>query len=158
LWFQVLLWTGAGFSLVALTAIVSAILWFAFQRFARPRKRDPRERRETVEPASSLVDDLGDLLGALARRFRRSPRARTAVQIRRLYFDMLDAASMRGLERPASATPLQFAPSLDAHFASDVPSSISRAFAASRYGEVAIDAEIVRELEHSWHALEIHSF
>ena len=106
--------------------------------------------RESIEAESSLAADLGDLLGAIGRRFRRSPRPQQAVQIRRLYFEMLDAAESRGLSRPAAATPLQFAPSLDAHFGSAVPSSISRAFAASRYGELAIDAEEVREVREGW--------
>jgi hypothetical protein len=92
-------------------------------------------------------------MGAITRRFRRPPRPQQALQIRRLYFDMLDAAQARGLERPSAATPLQFAPQLDAHFSSPLPSAISRAFAESRYGELAIDVDVVRRLRDGWHAL-----
>jgi hypothetical protein len=149
-WWQAFWWTLGISSLLVVLIIATLLLWFAFRRFVRSKPRDPRERRESIEPASSLASDLGDLLGAIGRRFRRPPRPQQAVQIRRLYFEMLDAAEAGGLSRPAATTPLQFAPSLDAHFGSAVPSSISRAFAASRYGEVAIDAEVVRDLRSQW--------
>jgi hypothetical protein len=72
------------------------------------------------------------------------------VAIRRLYFEMLDAAGRRGLERADAQTPLQFAPALDAQFASGVPSEISAAFVESRYGERAVDDERVRRLREQW--------
>jgi hypothetical protein len=152
-WWRVLWWTIGISSFVMLLLVAIAVLWLAFRRFARANARDARERRESIEPASSLAADLGDLLGAIGRRLRRGGRARHALQIRRLYFEMLDAAEARGVARPASATPLQFAPALDAHFASGVPSSISRAFAASRYGEIAIDADELRKLREGWRTL-----
>jgi hypothetical protein len=150
LWQRLLVWTLFGGAGAAVTAIALVVLWYAFRRFARDREMDDRERREDIEPASSLRDDLSDLLAALRRRLRPPARPQSAVQIRRLYFDMLDAASARGLVRPEAATPLQFAPALDAHFASEVPSSISRAFAASRYGELPIDPAEVRSLRARW--------
>jgi hypothetical protein len=152
-WQQLLIWAGFIGGAIPLVAIALILLWYAFRRFARARQ-DDRERREDIEPSSTLLGDLGDMFGAFTRRFRRGPRPQSAVQIRRLYFEMLEAAEVRGLERPASATPLQFAPALDAHFGSDAPSSISRAFAASRYGEVAIDAGEVRELRSSWNRIQ----
>jgi hypothetical protein len=148
-WQQILVWAMFIGGAIPLVAVALVVLWYAFRRFARKRE-DERERREDIEPASTLLGDLGDMIGALARRFRRGPRPQSAVQIRRLYFEMLDAAAARGLERPSAATPLQFAPALDAHFASAVPSSISRAFAASRYGEVPIDPAEVGQLRTSW--------
>ncbi len=153
LWYQILVWIFGGGAVAMALAVAAAVLWFAFRRFTRSRERDPRERREDIEPASSLRDDLGDLIGALARRFQRAPRPQSFFQIRRLYFEMLAAAAASGLERPASATPLQFAPSLDTHFASGVPSSISRAFTASRYGDLPIDAAIVRDLRSRWNTV-----
>jgi hypothetical protein len=151
-WQRVLIWAGFISASIPVVAIALYALWYAFRRFARVQE-DERERREDLEPASTLMGDLGDMVGAFARRFRRGQRAQSAVQIRRLYFEMLDAAAARGLERPAAATPLQFAPALDAHFASGVPSSISRAFAASRYGEVAIDGGEVDALRNTWDRL-----
>jgi hypothetical protein len=153
LWFRLIVYAVGGAVLTAIAVIALMLLWNAFRRFARPRQRDPRERRESIEPASSLAADLGDMFGAIARRFRRPPRAAQAVQIRRLYFEMLDAAASRGITRPPAATPLQFAPHLDEYFSSAVPSSISRAFAESRYGELPIDADEVRLLRSRWQAL-----
>ncbi len=153
LWWKALVWAMGISAFAVILAVTTLLLWFAFRRFARQRGRDARERRESIEPASSLAADLGDLMGAIARRLRRTPRAQNAVQIRRLYFEMLDAAQARGLDRPLAATPLQFAPSLDAYFASTVPSSISRAFAESRYGERAIDTSVVRDLRERWRGL-----
>ena len=153
-WQQVLVWLVGGGAVAVGLAITAALLWLAFRRFARPRKPDDRECREDIEPASSLRDDLGDLLGTFARRFRRAPRAQTAVQIRRLYFEMLDVAAVRGLERPPAATPMQFAPVLNAHFRSDTPAAISSAFAASRYGELPVDPETVSDLRSRWNAID----
>jgi hypothetical protein len=151
--FRIFWWAVGITAGVVVLAIATLLLWSAFRRFAKTRERDPRERRESIEASSSLASDFGDLVGAIARRFRRARRAPHAVQIRRLYFEMLEAAESRGVPRPPAATPLQFAPSLDAHFRSAVPSSISRAFAESRYGDVAIDAGVVRELRSAWSAL-----
>ena len=121
-----------------------------FRRFTK-RKRRPIEKREQIEAESLLAEDLGAMLGALARRFRRSPRrTASAIAIRRLYGEVLDRAAADGLERPASATPLQFAPALDAHFASDAPSAISDAFAASRYGAHEPPEALVRSLRERW--------
>jgi hypothetical protein len=150
LWQRFLVW---GIFIVAtfpVAALALALLWFAFRRFAQRRLGDDREHREDIEPASTLREDLADMFGALMARFRRAARPQSAVQIRRLYFEMLEVAASRGLERPAATTPLQFAPVLDAHFRSATPSAISRAFAASRYGELPFDPSHVRELRAMW--------
>ena len=76
------------------------------------------------------------------------------IAVRRLYHEMLEQAAGAGLERPQAATPLQFAPLLDAHFASDVPSAITGAFAASRYGAHDVGEPVVSELRERWHALD----
>jgi hypothetical protein len=151
-WWQVFWWGVGSTALILISLVALVLLWSSFRRFAR-RKADAHERRESLEPASSLAADLGDLMRGIAQRFRRSPRAQHALEIRRLYFEMLDAADATGLARPAAATPLQFAPSLDAHFASPVPSSITRAFAESRYGELPIPGEAVAQLRQGWDAL-----
>ena len=66
---------------------------------------------------------------------------------------MLDRAAADGFERPAAATPLRFAPTLDRQFASDVPSRITDAFTASRYGAREIDDALVRDLRQEWDEL-----
>ncbi|MEX2226320.1 MAG: DUF4129 domain-containing protein [Dehalococcoidia bacterium] len=150
LWFRVLFTIAMTLGAVAIGALVLFLLWQAFRRYVRRRVTDPREQREDIEPASSLAGDLASLIGALGRRFRRGEGAASSVAVRRLYFDMLSAAEERGLERSPSLTPLQFAPALDAEFASDAPSAISAAFVESRYAGHTIDEVRVRMLRQRW--------
>jgi hypothetical protein len=72
------------------------------------------------------------------------------VAIRRLYAEVLAAAGEQGLERPPATTPARFAPALDAHFASGLPSEITSAFVESRYGERVVDDARVRALTERW--------
>jgi hypothetical protein len=154
LWTRIVGWIIAGgvFSLIALGTIV--VLWMLFRRFAKS-KEDTGERREHVDDDSSLADDLGAAFEALARRFRRGAKgAASTVEVRRLYHEMLERSAEAGLKRPDAATPLQFAPSLDAHYGSEVPSAISQAFVASRYGAYEFDDRAVRDLRASWRTLD----
>lgn len=153
LWWRVLATVGITIGAIVVALAVVWLLYRAFRRYMRRGKHDPREVREDIEPGSSLTADLGAMLGALGRRFRRGGDAGSAVAIRRLYFEMLDAAERRGLERGDAQTPLQFAPALDARFGSDVPSEISAVFVESRYGERAVDDERVRRLRERWRSL-----
>ncbi len=146
---DVLQWVAAAGAVTGIVAVTIALLWAAFRRFARRPERDPRDRDESIERASSLGADLRSLFATLT---RRSPRAGSVVEVRRLYFEMLHRAEDEGLARATALTPLQFAPQLDAHFASAAPSRITAAFAESRYGERAIDPAVVRELRRSWAA------
>jgi len=157
LWWRVLITAGLTLGGVAVALIVLLLLWQSFRRYMRRRGVDPREQREDVAPASSLAGDLGAMLGALGRRFRRDERAPNAVAIRRLYYDVLSRAEHDGISMPPSATPTQFAPTLDAHFASRSPSEISDAFVESRYAERAVDDDVVRRLRQQWRDLEAGS-
>ena len=150
LWQTILFAAAITSGLLAAAAAVVTLIWFAFRRFVRREGEDTRERRDHVEPATSLSDDLAALFGVFGRRLRGRGRTASAVAIRRLYSEVLATAQSQGLERPASATPLQFAPALDAHFASGVASEITEAFAESRYGERVVVDERVRELTERW--------
>ncbi|MGH7622795.1 MAG: DUF4129 domain-containing protein [Gemmatimonadaceae bacterium] len=142
----------AGIVVALLIAAALALIWLALRRL-RPKKRDGHERRESIEDEQDLGNELGDLLDGLLGRFRRPKRAAvTAVAVRRLYHEMLADAAAAGVDRKPSATPLQFAPRLDAHYASDAPSAISAAFSGSRYGDVGFDAGSVAELRQRWDA------
>ncbi len=145
LWQQILGWVlvGGGLALLAVGAMV--VMWLLVRRLVR-RRETTHERRESVAHEGLLVDDLAAMFGALANRFRRSPRDASALPIRRLYADMLDQAADGGLVRPDAATPLEFAPPLDARFAAHTPSEITAAFNASRYGDREIDDAMVRAL------------
>jgi hypothetical protein len=154
LWARIIGWVIAGGVGTLIGAATLFVLWLLFRRFTRRAER-PGERRERVEAESSLAGDLGSAFDALARRFRRAPkRMQSPVDVRRLYHEMLERSAAVGLERPPAATPLQFAPRLDAHYASDVPSAISRAFVASRYGAREFDQRIVDDLRTRWKQVE----
>jgi hypothetical protein len=144
----------AGSAGTLIVAAVIAVLWFLFRRYAR-RKEDDGDRRESVESELSLGSELGAAFDALARRFRRGPRsAASSVEVRRLYHEMLAASAAAGIERPAAATPLQFALQLDVHYGSAVPMEISQVFTASRYGAHHIDERVVADLRDRWRALD----
>ncbi|HEY7802281.1 MAG TPA: DUF4129 domain-containing protein [Dehalococcoidia bacterium] len=136
----------AGVVIAVLVAIALALIWLALRRL-RPKKRTGHEVRESIEDEEGLGSELGDLLGGLLNRFRRPRRASsTGVAVRRLYHEMLAEAAAAGVERKPSATPLQFAPRLDAHYGSPAPTAISRAFTQSRYGHAQVDQATVDEL------------
>lgn len=152
-WQSVLLMIATATGGVMMLFVVLFLLWAAFKRYARRERGDARERRESVEAASSLGDDLRALFGAI-RHLGRSHRAYpSGVEVRRLYYDMLEQAREGGLERPPPATPMQFIPALRAHFGSDTPWAITGAFIESRYGEHDVDAARVRALRDAWHRL-----
>jgi hypothetical protein len=150
LWWRVLVAIGLSVSGALIALLALWLLWRSFRRYVGRRAAGIGEDRENVEPASSLLGDLGSMLGALGQRFRRDRGAPNSVAIRRLYFEVLAAAEDRGLPRPVSATPSRFAASLDASFGSDLASKISAAFVESRYGERALDDERVRLLREKW--------
>jgi hypothetical protein len=152
LWTRIIGWVIAGGVATLVGVATLFVLWLLFRRFAKQAARNG-ERRERAE--SSLAGDLGSAFDALAHRFRRGPKPTpSSVDVRRLYHEMLERSAAMGLERPPAATPLQFAPRLDAHYASDVPSAISHAFAASRYGAHEFDRGVVDDLRMRWNQLE----
>jgi len=153
LWFRILLAAGTTIGLTLLAGGALLFLWTLFRRYARTQRRATRDRYDTIEPSTSLADDLAGMLGAFARRFRRDPRSGSTVAVRRLYAEMLDDAAAGGLARPPAATPLAFAPWLEAHYASSLPAEISDAFIESRYGGREIDRARVAGLRARWQAL-----
>jgi hypothetical protein len=148
-WLQITGYVLAGGLVAVLALALLGALWLLFRRYAKPRER-PHERRTDVEREPAMASGLGSLLGGLLRRPQRARPSRSSLAVRRLYHEVLERAARDGIERPAAATPLQFAPHLDAHFGSDAPSAISDAFAASRYGQVAFDEDVVRALRERW--------
>jgi hypothetical protein len=151
-WFQIVGYVLAGGGVTVLVLSFVAAIWFAMRRHALRRPRAAEQRR-AVERDSMLAEDIGALLDGIARRIRRSNAPRSAVEIRRLYQQMLARAETDGLPRPPAATPLRFAPQLDARYRSDVPSAISHAFVTSRYGLGEVDADTVRHLRAQWLSL-----
>ena len=138
----------------AVLLIALGVAYQAFRRYAQRQSAAPGERRDDVEPASGLGDDLAALFGALRRPFRRSGSTERRSELHRVYFEMLGRAERDGVQRSPPTTPQQFAPSLESHFRSDVPGEITRAFEEVRYGEVPADPAVARELHRRWRALE----
>ncbi len=138
----------AGAAIALVVASGPALIWLALRRLRR-KKRVPAETHEGIESAP----DPGGVLAGLLRRLRLPYRqGATSIAVRRLYYEMLADAAAAGVERRPSATPLQFAPRLDAHYGSDAPSAISSAFTRSRYGREEFDEPFVRDLRQSWQA------
>ncbi|MCH8007287.1 MAG: DUF4129 domain-containing protein [Chloroflexi bacterium] len=139
------------FGLVALVVtLVMVLLWFAFQRI-RKSEEDDVELREEVDAGAGggLGSLLEDALGRLRGRFAGGGiQGRDAIG--RLYFTMLRGAEAQGLLRPAAATPLEFAPSLVTHYASELPTAISHAYAVARYSGRPPRQGEVEELNSRW--------
>ena len=152
-WVRVAITTLAAFGTVGVVLVGLVVLWFAFRRFVRRRTTDDRERHDDIEPDSSLAADIGAMLGAFGRRFRRDREPESAVAIRRLYGEMLDDVAAHGIARPPSATPLQFLPAIEVQYASALPREITDAFVESRYGERAVDAARADDLRRRWREL-----
>ena len=137
--------------LVALVvALVMALLWFAFQRITKDEE-DEVDLREGVDAGTGggFGSLLEDALGRLRGRFAGGGiQGRDAIG--RLYFAMLRGAEAQGLLRPAAATPLEFAPRLVTHYASELPTAISDAYAAARYSGRQPRQGEVEELSSQW--------
>jgi hypothetical protein len=91
-------------------------------------------------------------LDRLRDRFAGGVRGRDAIG--KLYVTMLESAAEQGLARPVAATPHEFAPQLDAHFHSQLPSSISSTYASVRYGGRDAAEDEVARLDSQWREMQ----
>ena len=142
------------FKLIAILLIVALIAYIAyrlFNRLHRPPAED--EERESLAAEGSLGADLASLLRHLLPR-RRSHAAEVepdlppgVLHARRLYLRLLRLAAVRGHPRPPSATPLEFAPEATRVLASVVPTEVTDAFVAARYGRQEPSPAELRRLQ-----------
>lgn len=136
-WSYVVLRVLGSFLAVSLVVLLAFTLRNAFRRFARRDPRGEGDVYDDAEPVSDLATDARLLWRAFADRFRRRPGgAEDAAGVRALYRRMLAEAEARGVPRPPSATPAQFAPRLEQTLGSETPAEISASFAAARYGRI----------------------
>ena len=136
-----------GLVAIAVT-LVLMLLWFAFHRYGKRDEDDVDSREEVEADGGGLGSLLSSTLDRLRGRFAGGMRGRDPIG--RLYISMLEHAAADGLARPAAATPLEFAPQLDMHFHSTLPTSISSTFASVRYsGRLAPEDEVER-LSAEW--------
>jgi hypothetical protein len=129
-----------GLVVLLAVAVIAFLAYRLFRRLHRPLEDD--EDREALQGEGSLLGDLAALWRSLRPRrpaFWRPPepdlppRAR---EVRRLYLRLLEAAQARGKPRPASATPSEFEPALEAAVAPTAAQQTTEAFVRARYGLV----------------------
>ena len=150
-WVTVLEYATRGGVILLATAIALGLLWFAFRRLTRKR-RSAGEEREEFLPDEREGGFWTVISGALGR-LRPGSALRGRDAIGRLYLAVLREAEARGLPRPPSATPNEFAPALASQFASHVPEEISLAYSEARYGGRAPDEERIEAMRREWEAL-----
>jgi hypothetical protein len=92
------------------------------------------------------------LLGAAPLRRMQLGRLPPRERVRYYYLKMVSRAGERGVERPSSATPLEFAQTLDREWpdAETDISALTEAFVAARYAPVEIQREQVTEAQGIW--------
>jgi hypothetical protein len=124
-----------------------------FTRFRRETQAD--EARESTYQDGRFASDLSDMLNSFLGRFRGHPRQADGQlePARRLYFEMLDTAAARGVERRPMETPLELVPRINRTIGGDVPAEITRVFDDVRYGSLAPSEEELRRLRDEWEQL-----
>ncbi|MCH7811042.1 MAG: DUF4129 domain-containing protein [Chloroflexi bacterium] len=152
-WTKILAYVLGGGIIALIAAAMLAALWLAFARSQRTDER-PDEVREVVEPEGAAGGVRSLIAGALGRLRGRASPARGRDAIGGLYLEMLSDAEARGLARPASATPQEFAPQLEALFQSATPGAISRTYMEARYARRPPAGERMRELRDEWRRID----
>jgi hypothetical protein len=136
--------------------LVTAVLIGTALLFTRYRRQlAATEARESTYQDGRLASDLGDMLSNFLGRFRGQQRqADGQVEpVRRLYFEMLDVAAARGVERRPMETPLELVPRINRTISGPTPSEITRMFDDTRYGDVSPAEDEVQRLREDWERL-----
>jgi hypothetical protein len=138
------------------SGLIAALLVGLALLFTRYRKEtEAAEARDSTYQEGRLASDLGDMLSNFLGRFRGHgrPGEEQLDPARRLYFEMLDTAAARGVERRPMETPLELVPRINRTISGPVPSEITRVFDDVRYGALAPSEEEVRRLREEWEGL-----
>jgi hypothetical protein len=132
-----------------------------------------RKRWRDVEDESNAYSGLGGLgqllrdvlLGeaqqaadGFSRRLNRRERIMATEKIRKIYAQLLELSEELGHSRPASITPLEFLPELDAQF-SDLSEDlrvITTAYVDIRYGELPETQGQLEAVENAWQRVRIY--
>lgn len=142
------LWFGRATAGLTLLALAVSALWYTFARF---QKRPPAlTTKESTYVEGRLREDLGGFLGSLLGKLRPRFSFGESEPVRRLYYDMLDEASRRNIQRREAQTPLELAPVLDAAFGPPTPTRITAMFDDARYGGLTPPEAEVRALRQEW--------
>jgi hypothetical protein len=149
-WVELMTRVIVGGGLVTALVIGTALLFTRFRR-----QTSTEEQRESTYQEGRLASDLGDMLSSFLGRFRGHPRQADGQldPVRRLYFEMLDTAAARGVERRPMETPLELVPRISRTISGPVPAEITRVFDDARYGSVSPPEEELRRLREQWEGL-----
>ena len=147
-WARLLARVITGGSIVTLLVIATALF---FRRFAR--RGESTEVKESTYQEGRFAADIGGLFGNFFGRLRAPVHfGDSRDPARKLYFDMLHAASQRGVERAPGETPLELVPRIDAQFAAGPPLRITGVFERVRYASLPVLPEEVEALRREWDA------
>lgn len=142
-------WLARAVSGLSIVAVAAAVLYLTFSRFIK--RRTPDVMKESTYSEGRLGADLGNLLSSMLGRLRPGFNlGGEADPVRRLYFEMLEEAESRGIERAPGQTPLELEPALREPFGDRAPAEITAAFDDARYGGLPAAPERVRSLRAAW--------
>jgi hypothetical protein len=148
-WVELTVRLVVGGGLLTMLLVGTAML---FQRFRKTAK--PEEARESTYQEGRLASDLGDMLSSFFGRFRGHRQADVPQEpVRRLYFEMLDTAAARGVERRPMETPLELTPRINRTISGPIPADITHLFDDVRYGAHPPSEEDLRRLRDAWDKL-----
>lgn len=142
------LWIGRAIAGLSMLGVALAALYYTFARFQK--RQTPSTLKESTYSEGRLGADLGNFLNNVLSRLRPSFNFGESEPVRRLYYDMLDEAGHRGIQRREAQTPLELAPVLDNAFGSPTPGRITSMFDDARYGGINASPEEVRRLRDEW--------
>ena len=137
-----------------LIVLALGILLALYARGSRARAVVEEEQASRIEPGAEenpLQKLLRRLLrGARSMRGRRPGQLLAAARIRYIYRQLTVLSKKRGVERPASTTPLEFLPVLAGLFPAEDAALITREYLKIRYGEYPETRQEVEAVEMAW--------
>jgi len=155
-----LLVAGRGFILVFIVLVVIAAILLGLRfRVLRHTAEEEEDDDQIAEPGVSLslwqklAQRLSSNFNAL--RMRNPGQVLAAARIRQIYRMLILYAKKHGLERQASATPLEFLPQLALLFPEQTVEieQITLAYLRVRYGEYPETMQEVEKIQHAWEAI-----
>jgi hypothetical protein len=145
-WARLLARVITGGTLVTLLIVATALF---FRRFRR--RDDALEVKESTYQAGRFGADVGGFLGNLIGRLRAPIHFGDHLDPpRRLYFDMLNAAHHRGVDRRPGETPEELRPRIDTALGAGPPEKITSLFERVRYASLSASPDEVEALRREW--------
>ena len=139
-------------------SIVVAIVVLAMILTVRWYKRHVNEDETTgnAEKAGSFMDELKSFASNFTFRTGSTKKTSHFTGAIRLYLDLLDDASSRGLDRPESKTSSEFEPELVETYRDNFPKQITKLFEEERYASRHARLEDVTKAREIWKNFHSH--